>query len=109
MAPTPDVAVFAMDYLAVFSLVILGKAVGQCLSSYFNGCGQTKLPMYSFCLALPVNVICSVILIYGYLGLPAFGAKGAAIGSVIAVVVQVVFLVYKHLQRRWPCTTSMCL
>lgn len=95
MAPTPDVAAFALDYLAVFSLVILGEAVGQCLSSYFNGCGQTKLPLYSFCLALPVNIISSVILIHGYWDFPAFGVTGAAMGSVIAVVVQVAFLLYK--------------
>lgn len=95
MAPTPDVAAFAMDYLAVFTLVILGEAVGQCLSSYFNGCGQTKLPLYSFCLALPVNVIASVILIHGLGGTPALGVTGAAIGSVIAVLVQVMFLACK--------------
>lgn len=98
MAPTADVAGFARDYLAVFSLVILGEAVGQCLSSYFNGCGRTRLPLYSFCLSLPVNIVTSIVLIHGYLGLPALGVTGAALGSAIAVTVQVGFLIFKLVQ-----------
>lgn len=95
MAPTLDMARMAKGYLTVFSIVILGEAVGQCLSSYFNGCGRTRLPLYSFCLSLPINVIASIILIHGYLGLPAFGVTGAAMGSAIAICVQVAFLAYK--------------
>ena len=98
MSPTPQVASLAQQYLSIFSLVIIGEAIGQCLSSYFNGCGETKLPLYSFCLSLPINVVASIILIHGYAGVPAFGVAGAAMGSVIAIFVQVVFLVY-HL--RW--------
>lgn len=95
MAPSDDVAALAQSYLAVFSLVILGEAIGQCLSSYFNGCGRTKLPLYSFCLSLPVNVCTSIILIHGLFGLPAFGVTGAAMGSAIAVCVQVGFLIWQ--------------
>lgn len=98
MAPNAEVALLARDYLAVFSLVILGEAIGQCLSSYFNGCGETRVPLYSFCLSVPVNVITSIALIYGHAGLPAFGVVGAAMGSVISVVVQVGFLVTRFLR-----------
>ncbi|EAR52554.1 putative adhesin [Oceanicola granulosus HTCC2516] len=98
MAPSGEVARLARDYLAIFSLVILGEAVGQCLSSYFNGCGRTKLPLYSFCLALPINVATSIVLIHGYFGLPAFGVRGAAMGSAIAVSVQVAFLVWRFVR-----------
>jgi Na+-driven multidrug efflux pump len=95
MAPTLDMAVMAKGYLAVFSIVILGEAVGQCLSSYFNGCGRTRLPLYSFCLSLPINVGVSIVLIHGHLGFPAFGVTGAAMGSAIAICVQVGFLIYQ--------------
>ena len=98
MAPNGEVGSLAIDYLAIFSLVILGESAGQCLSSYFNGCGRTKLPLYSFCLSVPVNVVASIVLIYGYFGLPAFGVKGAAMGSAIAVCVQVGFLIFRWVQ-----------
>jgi Na+-driven multidrug efflux pump len=95
LAPTLDIASTAKGYLTVFSIVILGEAVGQCLSSYFNGCGRTRLPLYSFCLSLPINVIASIVLIHGLWGLPAFGVTGAAMGSAIAICVQVGFLAYQ--------------
>jgi putative MATE family efflux protein len=102
MAPSPEVSKLAWDYLAVFSLVILGEAIGQCLSSYFNGCGDTKTPLYSFCLSLPINVVTSIVLIHGYWGLPALGVAGAAAGSVIAIAVQVGFLMFRLSQVGRP-------
>lgn len=105
MAPSLEVAAMAKSYLAVFSIVILGEAVGQCLSSYLNGCGRTRIPLYSFCLSLPVNVGTSIVLIHGLWGLPAFGVTGAAMGSAIAICVQTGFLVFQiirldgHLSR----------
>lgn len=95
LAPSADIADMAKSYLAVFSIVVLGEAVGQCLSSYFNGCGRTRLPLYSYCLSLPVNVVTSILLIHGYWGLPALGVTGAAVGSAIGIGVQVVFLTYQ--------------
>lgn len=95
LAPNGMVADLAWSYLAVFSVVVLGEAVGQCLSSYFNGCGQTKVPLYSYCLSVPVNVIASIALIHGLWGLPAFGVVGAALGSALAILVQVGFLLFR--------------
>ncbi|MBU2957961.1 MATE family efflux transporter [Paracoccus sp. 1_MG-2023] len=95
LAPSVQVAGLARGYLAIFSFVILGEAIGQCISSYLNGCGETRVPLYSLCLAVPVNVAVSIVLIHGYLGMPAMGVNGAAIGSVVAVVIQVAFLLYR--------------
>ena len=65
MAPDATIAAQAWAYLAVFTCVILGEAVGQCLSSYFNGCGRTRIPLYGYCLSVPINILCSVALIHG--------------------------------------------
>lgn len=92
LAHDPWVNAQARSYLTVFAIVILGEAVGQCLSSFFNGCGDTRLPLYSYLLAVPVNVGASVVLIHGHFGLPALGVVGAAWGSAIAAVLQVGFL-----------------
>lgn len=89
LAPSAEVAAQAWSYLAVFTLVILLESVGQCLSSYFNGCGRTRLPLYGYCLSVPINITASIALIHGLWGLPALGVTGAAAGSVIAVAVQV--------------------
>ena len=93
LSPDPIITTYALNYLSVFFFFILGESIGQCLSSYFNGCGQTKVPLFSYCLSVPVNIISSIILIHGYFGLPSYGVVGAALGSVLGVIVQLIFLI----------------
>lgn len=98
LASNLDVAEQAVSYLTVFTLVILFEAIGQCLSSYFNGCGRTRLPLYGYCLSVPINIGASVALIHGLWGMPALGVAGAALGSALGVGVQVAFFAWKLAQ-----------
>lgn len=86
------IAAGARQYLSVFAIVILAEAVGQCLTAFFNGCGNTRLPALSYLVAVPVNILASVILIHGLFGAPALGVLGAALGSALASVLQVAVL-----------------
>ncbi|MEM8979660.1 MAG: MATE family efflux transporter [Pseudomonadota bacterium] len=99
MATSPEIAAQAWAYLSVFALVILGESMGQVLSSFFNGCGRTRVPFYGYCLSVPINVGASMALIHGLWGLPAYGVAGAAMGSALAVLVQVAFFAL-HLLRK---------
>ncbi len=90
LAPTANIADQAQTYLTIFTVVILCEAVGQCIASFFNGIGRSKLPLYGYLLSVPINIIASIGLIHGYWGLPALGVAGAALGSAIAVTVQTV-------------------
>lgn len=90
----------ARRYLSVFAIVILAEAVGHCLTSFFNGCGETRLPALSYLFAVPVNITASVILIHGLFGAPEMGVVGAAMGSALASVLQVGFLAVVLISRR---------
>jgi putative MATE family efflux protein len=54
-----------------------------------------------------VNVILDPIMIFGYLGCPAMGIRGAALATVIAQGISTVWLLYllgpKHKLLRWRC------
>ena len=91
LAMTPEIATNAQTYLSIFSIVILSESIGQCIASFFNGCGRSKLPLYGYCISVPINVLASMALIHGLWGFPAFGVAGAAIGSAIAITVQTIF------------------
>ena len=95
LASDPMVAKQAWSYLSIFSAVILAEAIGQNLASYFNGCGRTRLPLYSYLISVPVNILASVVLIYGVWHIPAFGVAGAAMGSAIAITIQAVYLAFQ--------------
>ncbi len=91
-AHTPWIAAQAKSYLAVFLLVVLVEAVGQCIGSFFNGSGRTVIPLKSYLIAIPMNVVTSYVLIHGTWGFPALGVTGAAIGSVLAALARTAFL-----------------
>lgn len=98
LAPNAQVADLAWDYLSIFTIVIMGEALGQCLASYFNGSGRTRIPLYGYCLSVPINILASVVLIHGLWGFPAYGVAGAAMGSGLAIGVQALFMLYQFLR-----------
>ncbi|MEJ6747095.1 MAG: MATE family efflux transporter [Yoonia sp.] len=105
LAPSTDIAAQAQGYLVIFTIVILGESIGQCIASFFNGCSRSKLPLYGYLMSVPINVVSSIGLIHGLWGLPALGVAGAAMGSAIAITVQTIFWVVlllrtnRHLRR----------
>jgi len=91
-AETQEMASFAYDYLTIFTLVIWSRVLSGPIITYFNGCGETKLPMYSYLIELPINVALSYALIYGYGVFPELGITGAAYGSAVATWMKSIFL-----------------
>ena len=89
----------ALRYLGPFSVVVLGEAIGTSLTSHFNATGETRLPLYGYAAAVPVNVATSYALIHGAAGLPAMGVAGAAAGSAVATLLQLAILT-RAMQRR---------
>lgn len=94
----------ARTYLLIFVLVVIAEAAGQSLSAHFTGCGRSRVPFYSYLIALPVNVALSYGLIHGVGPLPALGLAGAAWGSAAAAILRAGFLWANVLPdlRQWP-------
>ena len=80
IGPTPDVAPFATTY---FYIVIWGAPASLglfCLSGWYIGMQNTRIPMFVSIMQNVVNILASLTLVYG------FGMKieGVALGTVIA-------------------------
>ena len=80
IGPTPDVAPFATTY---FYIVIWGAPASLglfCLSGWYIGMQNTRIPMFVSIMQNVVNILASLTLVYG------FGMKieGVACGTVIA-------------------------
>lgn len=66
-------------------------------SSTIRECGKTVLPMVSGIIAVFVNLIFNWLLIFGNLGFPELGVKGAAIATDISRAVEfLVLLIWVH-------------
>ena len=86
-----DVAItlaYGSDYLRIMLLGLLPFALASTYSGTLRETGQTMVPMIGGIAAVFVNLLLNYILIFGHLGMPAMGVRGAAIATVISRYVE---------------------
>jgi len=81
---TPDVQVEALPYIRIMFVFSFGMLSFFMFSGAVRAAGDAKTPMRLGILMTGLNVIFSVVLISGFGPIPAFGTRGAAMGSVLA-------------------------
>lgn len=79
---------YASQYLFIMLWGLIPFALAQITASSIRETGQTVLPMAASIAAVAVNFTFNAILIFGLLGVPALGAAGAAIATVISRFVE---------------------
>lgn len=84
---------YAKEYLRVMMLQIPMFAAVQVYASTLRETGETKVPMRASIVSVLVNLSFNYILIFGKLGAPALGVKGAAIATVMARCVECFIIV----------------
>ena len=90
------------DYLLIicWSYVITGLTF--LLSSALRSIGNSRLPMLISFVALTVNAVFNLLLIFGLCGFPRMGVRGAALATVIARVVEFMLLSVIALKKNAP-------
>ena len=79
---------FAREYLTVMLFSLVPFALVQCWSSTLRETGRSVLPLAAGISAMAVNLILNYILIFGKLGAPVLGVRGAAIATVVSRFVE---------------------
>ena len=91
---------YAKEYLLVMVIGLLPFALTQVYGSTMRETGEVLVPMYSSIAAVVTNCIGNAVLIFGLLGAPALGAKGAAIATVLSRFVELAIVaIYAHLKN----------
>lgn len=73
-----------LAYMRIMLVGMIPFMIVQVYSSTLRETGETLLPMKAGILAVLVNMSLNYILIFGKLGLPALGVRGAAIATVVS-------------------------
>lgn len=76
------------EYIYIMLIGLIPSALVQCYSSTLRETGKTVPPMVAGLIAVFVNLILNYVLIFGHLGAPTMGVKGAAIATVISRFVE---------------------
>jgi len=101
MGAAPEVQVLAAEYIRLVFLWLVWTTGLNVLSAVMHGVGDTRTPMEAIILVNILHVLLAWPLIYGKLGMPALGVKGAAIAINTSELVGFSYLLVQALRKRY--------
>jgi putative MATE family efflux protein len=84
----PVVITLGSDYLRIIGFSFILYAITYCYSAVLRSTGDVQKPLFVTIMALSLNALLSYTLIFGKLGFPIMGVKGAAIAVLISRVLE---------------------
>lgn len=90
------------SYLRVVALSYPLTAVGFSFGNILRSIERAKVPLYASVMALISNVILNYLFIFGIGPFPALGVVGAALGTTIARIMEVVFILFLIYKKTKP-------
>jgi putative MATE family efflux protein len=94
MGASPVLLPLIHDYMAIWYIAGVLLAIPMVGNAVLRAAGDTKTPSYIMAVGGAINAALDPILIFGLLGFPAMGIKGAAIATCIAWGVCVIWIIY---------------
>ena len=83
---------YGVTYVTIIMIFSFGRIMAHAGNSILQGTGEMVLPMITMLIGAVLNIILDPILIFGYFGFSAMGVKGAAIATVAAQIVSMIFV-----------------
>lgn len=94
-------------YVQIVGFTYLFFSVSQVMIAAMRSVETARIGLYISCMALVVNVCLNYVFIFGQLGFPAMGVRGAAVATLISRIMEMcvsigyVFFVDKKLRFGW--------
>lgn len=83
----PRIIAYGIDYMSIISMLSIGIFIQITMERIIQATGKSLLTMIMQIVGAITNIILDPILIFGLLGFPKFGVKGAAIATVIGQII----------------------
>lgn len=88
----PEVMKIGTEYLSIACYSYIAIALNFVFMSILRSTEEVKLPLFATLFSTLANCVLNYIFIFGKFGVPAFGAKGAAIATLISSWISPVFI-----------------
>ncbi len=92
LTDNPQMIADGAEYLRIACFSYVGIAMSQTMSTALRCTERVKLPMFVSFAAVGMNALLNYILIFGKLGFPAMGIRGAACATLISALLNPVLL-----------------
>ena len=100
--PAGESAAYAATYLRLVAPGYLIFAVDTVYATCMKSAEQTRIPMTAGVASILTNTFLNWVLIYGHLGMPVLGVRGAAIATVISASVSLLINVSASYAMKLP-------
>ena len=97
-----SIQAIGVEYMKIIGFNYPLMVLAVTMSSLLRSTERVKIPLYASIAAVATNVFLNWVLIYGHLGAPAMGVKGAALATVIGSLVNLGVIIAATLIQRYP-------
>lgn len=95
----PEITEMAVEYLQICCTLSMGIVFFSIFEKLLQATGRSMYSTIAQIVGAVINVILDPILIYGWLGLPAMGVKGAAYATIIGQIASALMGLMFHLKH----------
>jgi putative MATE family efflux protein len=86
--------------MRIMSMIGVPMTLSVCIASSLRDMGKVRTPLVITIIATLTNTVLNYLLIYGHMGLPALGVRGAALATVIARTLEFIIFVAIYLRTK---------
>lgn len=88
----PSIQEIGVEYLHIVGFAYFFQVFSMAISALLRSTERVKIPLIASMVSVATNILLNWILIFGKLGVPAMGIRGAALATTIAAVVNLLVL-----------------
>ena len=103
----PQIVKYSLEYLNVITIFSFGTFMQMMFERLLQATGKTVLSMITQIVGAVTNLILDPIMIFGLLGFPALGVKGAAIATVIGQSLAGLLALYFNIKKNDDINISL--
>lgn len=93
LSKDPEVVQLGCGYLRIVAISCIFNNFTQAFSSALRSTEQVKVPMYASLIGVGSNAILNWIFIFGKFGMPAMGVQGAALATMLARLIEMIYII----------------
>jgi len=98
----PETIRLGSEYLRIVAFSYIITAISFVISVGLRSTGSPSIPLKVSIVSFSSNTFFNYIFMFGKFGLPAMGVKGAALGTLLARIIEILLLLYAVYKSRGP-------
>lgn len=102
----PVVTQMGVSYLKIVAISYILTSITLCYSMALRSTGQTQIPMYASFIGIIFNAVLNYLFIFGKFGAPQMGVAGAAVGTTVSRIMELLFVLFMVYCRKNVVSTD---